>query len=160
MYTQFRSKLDQGSNASCNPPPRTSMLAGWGALIVMALALLIQKYKLASTVCDSNDSVLLEKLTEHMKMYLVNKGKEFILTRTEDPILVLYSSDSTLLSARENYMRNVTGMSPLCASVSSVSIGSCTESQRKQNRHTCTYRHTCIYLGAYIHTYMDTHVSI
>ena len=66
------------------------MLAGWGALIVMALALLIQKYKLASTVCDSNDSVLLEKLTEHMKMYLVNKGKEFILRRTEDPIFVFY----------------------------------------------------------------------
>ena len=45
-------------------------------------------------------------------------------------------------------------------SVISVSIGSCSASQRKQNRHTCTYRHTCIYLGAYIHTYMDTHVSI
>ena len=90
----------------------------------------------------------------------VDKGQEFILTLTEDPILVLYSSDSTPLSVQDNYMRNVTGMSRLCASVISVSIDSCSASQRKQNRHTCTYRHTCIYLGAYIHTYMDTHVSI
>ena len=89
MYTQFRSKLDQDTpHLSCNPPPRASMLAGWGAMIVMALALLIQKYQLASTV-GSNGSVLLDKLMEHMNMYLVNK-EEFILKRTQDPILVFY----------------------------------------------------------------------
>ena len=133
------------------------MLAGWGAMIVMALALLIQKYQLASTV-GSNGSVLLDKLMEHMNMYLVNK-EEFILKRTQDPILVFYSSDSTPLSARERYAKR-DGDVAVVASVSSVAIGSCTASQRQQNRHTCTYRHTCIYLGAYIHTYMDTHVSI
>ena len=79
------------------------MLAGWGAMIVMALALLIQKYQLASTV-GSNGSVLLDKLTEHMNMYLVNK-EEFILKRTQDPILVFYSSDSTPLSARDRYAK-------------------------------------------------------
>ena len=105
MYTQFRSKLDQDTPHLSCPPPRASMLAGWGAMIKMAMALLIQQYQLASAV-GSNGSVLLDNVQGSFAKLgnFVNK-EEFILKRTQDPILVFYSSDSTPLSARERYAK-------------------------------------------------------
>ena len=66
------------------------MLAGWGAMIVMAMALLIQQYQLASAV-GLNGSVLLDNVQGSFAKLgnFVNK-EEFILKRTQDPILVFY----------------------------------------------------------------------